>query len=154
MNIFINGNKLKRRDRLNFSDTVISCGGHNKSEIISLKIAQAKKGFQRMKSNLTNKRISIQTKRRARGCYIEPILVYVCEAWTIAKQFKKKLDGSEIWFLRRTLRISRTARNQTKQSYEKPTQQVHSQTEHVKVRQPLFGHVVRREKLEHLVTTG
>ncbi|GFN93757.1 hypothetical protein PoB_002026300 [Plakobranchus ocellatus] len=50
-----------------------------------------------MKTILTNKHISIETRKRALQCYIEPVLMYGCEAWTISKgrgrQREKIMDG-------------------------------------------------------------
>ena len=74
--------------------------------------------FQKMKTVLTNSHISIHTRKRTLECYIEPILMYGCEAWTISKHAQKKLEAVE-----------------TRQT-------------------TFFGHVMRREKLEHLITTG
>ena len=51
---------------------------------------------QKMKTVLTNSRISIQTRKRTLECYIEPILMYGCEAWTISKQAQKKLEAVEM----------------------------------------------------------
>ena len=50
--------------------------------------------FQKMKTVLTNSHISIQTRKRTLECYIEPILMYGCEAWTISKQAQKKTRDS------------------------------------------------------------
>ncbi|GFO49343.1 RNA-directed DNA polymerase from mobile element jockey [Plakobranchus ocellatus] len=63
-----------------------------------------------MKTILTNKHISIETRKRALQCYIEPVLKYGCEAWTISKQIQIKLEATEMWFLRRMLRIPWTAK--------------------------------------------
>ena len=49
-----------------------------------------------MISILTNNHISIQTRRRVLECYIEPILMYECKAWTISKEVQKKLDCNVI----------------------------------------------------------
>ncbi|GFO07070.1 eukaryotic translation initiation factor 2-alpha kinase 3-like [Plakobranchus ocellatus] len=103
---------------------------------------------------LTNKNISIRTRRRALECYIEPILMYGCEAWTISKQTQKKLEATEMWFLRRMLRISWTAKktNDTVLEEAHTTRLLISK---IRKRQAtFFGHVMRREKLENLVTTG
>ncbi|GFO12801.1 RNA-directed DNA polymerase from mobile element jockey [Plakobranchus ocellatus] len=63
-----------------------------------------------MKTILTNKHISIEMRKRALQCYIEPVLMYGCEAWTISKQIQNKLEATEMWFLRRMLRIPWTAK--------------------------------------------
>ncbi|RUS70812.1 hypothetical protein EGW08_021432 [Elysia chlorotica] len=107
-----------------------------------------------MKTILTNKRISIQTRKRILQCYIEPILMYGCEAWTVSKQIEKKLKAIERWFLRRMLPISWTEKKSNKEVLEE-AQAKPSIINKVRKRQTtFFGHVMRREGLEHLVTTG
>ncbi|GFO11222.1 RNA-directed DNA polymerase from mobile element jockey [Plakobranchus ocellatus] len=43
-------------------------------------------------------------------CYIEPVLMYGYEAWTISKQIQDKLESTEMWFLRSIFRIPWTAK--------------------------------------------
>ncbi|GFO06435.1 endonuclease-reverse transcriptase [Plakobranchus ocellatus] len=119
--------------------------------------AQAKINFQKMKTILTNKHISIETRKRALQCYIEPVLMYGCGAWTISKQIQNKLEATEMWFLRRMLRIPWTA----KKTNERVLNEANKRRSMVRTiiiirkRQATFlGHVMRRGKLEHLVTTG
>ena len=107
--IFIDGKKLKQRDQLKYLGTLISNDGCNNTEITS-RITQAKKNFQRMKSILTNDHISIQIRRRALECNIEPILMYGCDAKTTSKQVQKKLEATEMRFLQRMLQISWSAK--------------------------------------------
>ena len=66
------------------STGVNSSNGCNNSEIASRK-KSAKMSFQRMKTVLTNKYVSINTGRRAPECVNKPILMYGCEAWTVSK---------------------------------------------------------------------
>ncbi|GFO38018.1 sperm-associated antigen 1 [Plakobranchus ocellatus] len=142
-----------KKDQFKYLGSLISSDGRNNSEVAS-RIAQAKTNFQKMKTVLTNKNISIRTRRRALECYIEPILMYGCEAWTISKQTQKKLEATEMWFLRRMLRISWTAKktNDTVLEEAHTTRLLISK---IRKRQAtFFGHVMRREKLENLVTTG
>ncbi|GFO08467.1 endonuclease-reverse transcriptase [Plakobranchus ocellatus] len=153
INIYIKGTRLKQKDQFKYLGSWISSDGRNNSEVAS-RIAQAKTNFQKMKTVLTNKNISIRTRRRALECYIEPILMYGCEAWTISKQTQKKLEATEMWFLRRMLRISWTAKktNDTVLEEAHTTRLLISK---IRKRQAtFFGHVMRREKLENLVTTG
>ncbi|GFO12028.1 endonuclease-reverse transcriptase [Plakobranchus ocellatus] len=70
------------------------------------------------------------------------------------KQTQKKLEATEMWFLRRMLRISWTAKktNDTVLEEAHTTRLLISK---IRKRQAtFFGHVMRREKLENLVTTG
>ena len=108
-NIFINGTPLKQCESFKYLGSLISSDGRNSKELSS-RIGQAKMCFQKMKSILSNTQLSIDTRKRTLQCYIEPILMYGCEAWTINKQIEKKLEAVEMWFLRRILRIPWTAR--------------------------------------------
>ncbi|GFO34573.1 endonuclease-reverse transcriptase [Plakobranchus ocellatus] len=107
-----------------------------------------------MKTILTNKHISIKTRKRAFQCYIEPDLMYGCEAWTISKQIQDKLETTEIWSLRRMLRIPWTAKKTNERVLNEANKR-RSLVRTIRKRQATFlGHVIRRGKLEHLVTTG
>ena len=94
--MFTDRNKLKQRDQFKYLGTLISSDGRKYTEIAS-KIVEAKITFQR-KSRLTKNHISIHTRKRALQCYIEPILMYGCKAWTISKQRQEKLSTTELWF--------------------------------------------------------
>ncbi|GFN96562.1 endonuclease-reverse transcriptase [Plakobranchus ocellatus] len=76
--IFINEVKFKQTEKFKYLGTTISNDGKTNREI-SARTAQAKINFQKMKTILTNKHISIETRKRALQCYIEPVLMYV---WT------------------------------------------------------------------------
>ena len=153
INITINGIKLKQRDHFKYLGALISSDGRNNTEI-SARIVQAKTTFQKMKTVLTNSHISIHTIKRTLKCYIEPLLMYGCEAWTISKQAQKKLEAVEMWFLRRMMKISWMA----KKSNDTVLKEAHTSrvlVNKIRTRQTtFFGHVIRREKLEHLITTG
>ena len=145
INITINGIKLKQRDHFKYLGALISSDGRNNTEI-SARIAQAKMTFQKMKTALTNSHISIHTRKRTLECYIEPILMYGCEAWTISKQALKKLEAVEMWFLRRMMKISWMA----KKSNDTVLKEAHTSralVNKIRTRQTtFFGHVMRREK--------
>ncbi|GFO13084.1 RNA-directed DNA polymerase from mobile element jockey [Plakobranchus ocellatus] len=107
-----------------------------------------------MKTILTNKHISIETRKRALQCYIEPVLMYGCEAWRISKQIQNKLEATEMWFLRRMLRIPWTAKKTNERVLNEANKR-RSLVRTIRKRQATcLGHVMRRGKLEHLVTTG
>ena len=90
----------------------------------------------------TNNQISIPTRRRALEGYIEPILMYGWEAWTISKQFREKLEATEMWFLRRMLRSSWPA----KKSIETVQREADTRSVINVIRKrpaTFFGHVMR-----------
>ncbi|GFO06013.1 endonuclease-reverse transcriptase [Plakobranchus ocellatus] len=153
--IFINEVKLKQREHFKYLETIISNDGKTNREI-SARTAQAQISFQKMKTILTNKHISIETKKRARQCYIESVLMYGCEAWTISKQIQDKLEATEMCFLRRMLRIPWTAKKTNERVLNEANKR-RSLVRNIRKRKrqsTSLGHVMRREKLEHLVTTG
>ncbi|GFO14411.1 LOW QUALITY PROTEIN: hypothetical protein PoB_004091600 [Plakobranchus ocellatus] len=150
---FINVVKLKQREKFKYLGTIISNDGKTNREI-SARTAQAKINFQKMKTILTNKHIYIETTKRALQCYIEPVLMYGCEAWTISKQIQDKLETTEMWFLRRMLRIPWIAKKTNERVLNEANKR-RSLVRTIRKRQATFlGHVMRTEKLEHLVTTG
>ena len=73
--------------------------------MIKSRIAQAKASFQQMKSIMTNIKISIVVRKRILEAFIEPVLLYGCETWTIDERMKRSLKTTEMWFLRRMMRI-------------------------------------------------
>ena len=108
-NIFVDGTKLKQKQSCKYLGTLITQDGRSHSEVNTI-IAQAKIVFQKMKLILTNKNMSMVTRQRVLQCYVEPILMYGCETWTITKPVQKKIEAVEMWFWRRILKIPWTAK--------------------------------------------
>jgi len=96
-------------NKARYLGTLITSDGRVSCEIKS-RIAQAKSAFHKMRSILSNRSLSMDIRIRVLQCYIEPILFYGCEAWNINKKVQRELEAAEMWFIRRMLRISWTAR--------------------------------------------
>ncbi|GFO27491.1 endonuclease-reverse transcriptase [Plakobranchus ocellatus] len=70
------------------------------------------------------------------------------------KQIQNKLEATEMWFLRRMLRIPWTAKKTNERVLNEANKR-RSLVSPIRKRQATFlGHLMRREKLEHLVRTG
>ena len=108
-NIVMNGTVLKQVHKLNYLGSLITSDGRCINEI-KRRMAQAKASFQNMKSILTNKRMSLGVRKRVLQCYIEPILLYGCESWSMTKQTSTSIEAMEMWFLRRYPVKSATSR--------------------------------------------
>ncbi|GFO41308.1 UDP-glucuronosyltransferase 2a1-like [Plakobranchus ocellatus] len=80
--------------------------------------------------------------------------MYGCEAWTISKQIQNKLEATEMWFLRRMLRIPWTAKKTNEKVLNEANKRRSLGRTITKRHATFLGHVMRRGKLEHLVTTG
>ena len=121
---------------------------------IKARIAQAKSAFQKMKTILSNRNIIFHTRLSILECYIEPILMYGCASWTIDRQSENKILAAEMWFLRRMLRVS-FKEHKTNDQVLCEANTSRKLFNKIKQRQCRFiGHVMRREGMENLVTTG
>ncbi|XP_072128921.1 mitochondrial inner membrane protease subunit 1 isoform X2 [Mobula birostris] len=60
----------------------------------------AKEAFQKMKTILTDRKMSTHTKDRMLQCYIYSVLTYGSERWTISPTMEKRLEAAELWFYR------------------------------------------------------
>ena len=155
-NIVMNGTVLKQGHKFNYPGSLITSDGRCINEI-KRRMAQAKASFQNMKSILTNKRMSLGVRKRVLQCYIEPILLYGCESWSMTKQTLTSIEAIEMWFLRRMLRVSWTEKTEKRTNLEilNTARSTRKLISNVKRRQAEFiSHVMRKGKLEHLLTTG
>ena len=147
-NIVMNGTVLKQVHKFNYLGCLITSDGRCVNEI-KRRMAQAKASFQNMKSILTNKRMSLGVRKRVLQCYIEPILLYGCESWSMTKQTLTSIEAMEMWFLRKMLRVSWTEKR-TNLGILNTAGSTRKLISNVKRRQAEFlGHVMRKGKLEH-----
>ena len=63
-----------------------------------------------MRKILTNMNITMRLRMRLVKCFVWSVLTYGCEAWTLDKRMKRRLEAMEMWILRRMMRIPWTAR--------------------------------------------
>jgi len=68
--------------------------------------ALAKDAFNRIRTVLTNRKISISLKIRLLKAFVWFLLLYGCETWTLTAETKNNIQAAEMWFYRRMLRIS------------------------------------------------
>ena len=89
-------------------------------------------------------------RKRVLQCYIEPILLYGYESWSMTKQTSTSIEATlEMWFLRRMLRVSWTEKR-TYLEILNTASSTRKLMSNIKRRQAEFlGHVMRKGKLEH-----
>ena len=96
----------------------------------------------------------MDTRKRVLKCYIEPVLLYGSEAWTINKTAQKSLEAAEMWFIRRMLHIPWTAKI-TNEECLKRMDVKRCIIDNIRKRRATFvGHIMRRGGIENIVTTG
>ena len=77
---------------------------------IRARIGMAKTAFGQIRKIMVNLSINIETRIRVLKAYVWSVLLFGCEAWTISKEMRKRLEATEVWFYRRMLRVPWTAR--------------------------------------------
>ena len=83
-----------------------------------------------------------------------PILKYGSESWTLNNKAVSAIDAAEMWCLRRMLKISYLDRVTNEEVLRRAGEKRRLCNDIKRGQATFFGHVMRREKLEHLVTTG
>ena len=61
-----------------------------------------------MKSIFTNRNISLPTKLNTLKASIWSVLLYGCECWTITPDLERRLEATEMWFIKHIMKISWT----------------------------------------------
>ena len=61
-------------------------------------------------SILKSRDITLPRKVRLVKAMVFPVVMYVCESWTVKKAGHQRIDVFELWCWRRLLRVSWTAR--------------------------------------------
>ena len=54
--------------------------------------------------------ITVMTKVHLVKAMVFPVVMYGCESWTMKKAEPRRIDAFELWYWRRLLRVSWTAR--------------------------------------------
>lgn len=82
---------------------------------IKTRIEIARAAFNKMRKVLCCRKLHIKLRVRLLMCYIWPVVMYGCEAWTLKDETTRRLQAFEMWCYRRMLRISWTqkVRNET-----------------------------------------
>ena len=61
-------------------------------------------------SVLKNRDITLRTKVHVVKAMVFPVVMYGCESWSMKKAEHQRIDDIELWFWRRLLRVSWSAR--------------------------------------------
>ena len=152
-NINSRGIPVKQVDKFKYLGYLLTSDGKCTTEICK-RIAEAKVTFKKFSSIMINRNIKIDTKFRILKTYVWSVLLYGCECWTITNNIRKKLEATEMWFLRRILKISWLEKKSNQEVLEMSGQE-RSLIKTIRKRQMKFvGHIYRKREIEHLSMTG
>ena len=85
--------------------------------------------------------ITLPTKVRLVKAMVFPVVMYVCESWTIKKAEHQRIDAFELWCWRRLLRVPWTARR-SNQSILKISPGISLEGMMLKLKIQYFGHLM------------
>ena len=104
IDIRINSEKLDKVDSFKYLGAVVTDQG-SKPEVLS-RIAQTTAAPARLKTIWSDKHISLSSKIRLMCSLVISVLLYACETWTLTADILKKLQATEMTYLRKLLGIS------------------------------------------------
>ena len=99
-------------------------------------------------SILKSRDITLPTKVCLVKAMVFPVVMYVCESWTIKKAECRRIDAFELWCWRRLLRVPWTARRSNQSILKEINPECSLEGLMLKLKPQYFGHL--SEELTHL----
>ena len=127
------------------------------SHEIKRRLLLGRKVMTNLDSILKRRHITLSTKVRLVKAMVFPVVMYVCESWTIEKAEHRRIDAFELWCWRRLLRVPWTARRSNQYIPKEISPGCSLEGLMLKLNPQYFGHLMRTadstEKTLKLVKT-
>ena len=91
---------------------------------------------------LKSRDITLLTKVCLVNAMVFPVVMYVCESWTVKKVECRRIDAFELWCWRRLLRVPWTARRSNQSILKETSPELEGLM--MKLKLQYFGHLMRR----------
>ena len=125
------------------------------SHAIKRHLLLGRKVMTNLNSILKSRDITLVTKVLLVKAIVFPVVMYVCESWTIKKAEHGRIDAFELWCWRRLLRVPWTARRSNQTILTEISPGCSSEGLILKLKLQYFGHLVRRaDSLEKTLMLG
>ena len=106
-------------------------------------------------SILKSREITLPTKVHLVKAMVFPVVMYVCESWTIKKAERQRIDVFELWCWRRLLRVPWTARRFNQSILNEISPEYSLERLMLKLKLHYFGHLMgRTDSLEKTLMLG
>ena len=106
-------------------------------------------------SILKSRAIALSTKIHLVKAMVFPVVMHVCESWTIKKAEHRRIHALELWCWRRLLRIPWTARRSNQSILKEISPGCSLEGLKLKLKFQYFGHLMRRvDSLEKTLMLG
>ena len=147
VNISLGGGILKQVRSFRYLGSLVQDDARCEGDIRG-RIGMAKAAFGQLRKILVNLSISRRTRARVLRTYVWSVLLFGCEAWTISKEMRKRLEAVEMWFYRRMMRIPWTARMTNQEVLQRMGVTRELMTVIRKRQLGFLGHMLRRSGME------
>ena len=108
-----------------------------------------------LNSILKSRDVTLPTKVCIDKAMVFPIITYGCESWTIMMAERQRIDAFELWYWRRILRVSWTARRSNTSILKEISPEYSLEGLTLKLKLQYFGHLMRRaDSLEKTLMPG
>ena len=125
------------------------------SHEIKRRLLLGRKVMTNLDSILKSRDITLPTKVHLVKVMVFPVVMYGCESWTIKKAERKKIDAFELWYWRRLLRVSWTARRLNQSILKEISSECSLEGLMLKLKLQYFGHLMQRaDSLEKTLMLG
>ena len=95
-------------------------------------------------SILKTRDITLPTKVRLVKAMVFPVVMYVCESWTVKKPECQRIDAIELWCWRRLLRVPWTARRSNQSTLKEIRPEYSLEGLMLNLKLQYFGHLMQR----------
>ena len=93
-------------------------------------------------SILKSRDITLLTKVRLVKAMVFPVVMYVCESWTVKKAECQRIDAFELWCWRRLLRVPWTVRRFNQSILKETSPGISLEEMMVKLKLQYFGYLM------------
>ena len=95
-----------------------------------------------LNSILKSRYITLPKKVRLVKAVVFPVVMYGCESWAIKKAECRRIDAFELWYWRRLLRVSWTARRSNQSVLKEISSEYALEGLILKLKLQYFGHLM------------
>ena len=114
-----------------------------------------RKVMTKLDSILKSRDINLSTKVHLVKAMIFPVVMYGCEACTIKKAERQRIDAFELWCWRRLSRVPWTARRSNQSVLKEISPEYSLEGLMMKLKHQYFGHLMQRtDSLEKILMLG
>ena len=94
-------------------------------------------------SILKSRNITLPTKVRIIKVIVFPVVMYGCKSWTVMKGEHQRIDAFELWYWKKLLRVSWTARRSNQSVLKETSPEYSWEGMMLKLKHQYFGHLMQ-----------